>query len=454
MPLATEESDAVSRPAHDHAFVILLAAAGLLAARMVVSAALIPPWQQPDEPGQVAVAEVFRSRWSSIESPDPGREAEILQSMASHDWWRHYGQDTPTPIPARFELLTGPSLDTLGVSLTAPNIPRLYYTTVGAMLSLASGMPVVNDLYLMRAFSAALAMLTLLIARCGARESLGETGGAVVVVLLALHPQFAVVSTTAGPDALVNLAGACVWWQGMRAVRGPNLLGPSTAAWAAAVSGATADRMGVPLLVMACALSVIAILYTGLRRSTVALLVSAGSLLAASLWLLEMYLNTFGMYQMRNLVIPVPEAQTWDFVVRFTSVLFRSWWSSLGWLRYSPPSWWVTIALVLSLAAIAGAVRRAVRPDDAWTRTVVGVAALMVLIQVATVYWVYFRIAAGPLGRHLFPSMVPALVFLWVGIEAWAPTRYRPHLAIGMAVTFALLDSAVWTLVAVPAYGG
>jgi hypothetical protein len=453
MPLATKGGGRVARPARDRVLVVLLAAAGLLAGRMLMSAVLIPPWQQPDEPGQVGIAEVFRGRLSQIESSDPAREAEILQSMAAHDWWRHYGQDAP-PIPARFEGLTGPSLTTLGISFTSSNIPRLYYSFVARVLSVRPRMSVVYDMYVMRALSAVLGMLTLWVAWCAARECLGDVGGATVTALLALHTQFVVVSTAAGPDALVNLAGACLWWQGMRAVRGPGLLWPLVAAWAAALCGAMADRMGVPLLVLACGVSIIAILNTGFRRSTVVLVVSAIGLLAAMFWALEAYIGVFGMYEMWDRVIPVPQAQTWDFFVTFTSVLFRSWWSFLGWLRYATPSWSVAIALVLSLVAVAGAVWRVMREDDARIRMVIGVAVMMVLTEIATVYWVYLRIAHGPQGKHLFPTLIPALVLMWVGIEAWAPARYRPHTAVGVVLAFALLDAVVWTLVAVPAYAG
>ena len=46
---------------------------------------------------------------------------------------------------------------------------------------------------ILRAISAVFGMLTLWIAWLGARECLGTLGGATVALLLALHPQFAIV---------------------------------------------------------------------------------------------------------------------------------------------------------------------------------------------------------------------------------------------------------------------
>ena len=88
-------------------FVVLLAALALLACRIFLALALIPPWQQPDEPTHVARVEQQRNRIALLDgSPDPAREGEILQSMASYDWWEHRGRgwETPTIIPKDFTL--------------------------------------------------------------------------------------------------------------------------------------------------------------------------------------------------------------------------------------------------------------------------------------------------------------------------------------------------------------
>ena len=429
--------------------VILMAASAVLLCRFAISLALIPPWQQPDEHAHVAFMEVARSRLTGITSSDPGREAEILLSMREYDWWRHYARGAPdTPLPTRFAHV-GTIGDTIGINPTL-NVWGMYYAMIAAALVAAPQTSVVGDLYLMRIVSAMLGLLTLWVAWRGAREGFGEEGGAMVAALLALHPQFAIVSTTASPDALVNLLGACVWWLAVLAVRNGNFLRPLGVMWAAAICAAMVDRMAIPLVACAFVASVVA-----LARRWLAIVVTAicAAVFGASLSLslVDVLTDAFGSGGWER-VMPPPEARTWHFVAQFTLSLFESWWSSLGWTRYSPPSWWIAITFVLSATAAAGVLRRIVRHDDRHTGTVLWLAIMMMAVQTAAVYWVYFKIAHGPQGRHLFPVLVPALVLLWIGIEAFVPRQYRRYAAIGLVVTLALLDAAVWVFVAVPAY--
>ena len=432
--------------------VILLAASAVLICRLGLSLALIPPWQQPDEPAHVAFMEVAHDRLLLSSSPDPGREAEILRSMAEYDWWRYYARGTPaTPLPTKFERAGGAIVGSIGVN-PSTNVWGAYYTMIAAGLHAGPQRSVVEALYLMRTVSAMLGLLTLWVAWRGARECLGEVGGATVTLLLALHPQFAVVSTTASPDALVNLLGACIWLQAMLAVRRANVLRPIGVMWLAAICGAVVDRMGIPLVAGAFVASVVALTrHRRPRRFTVALIAIAAAMFGASLLLVEGLSHPFSSAGWA-LVTPAPEARTWDFFSTFTSILFESWWASLGWVRYSPPSWWVAIACVLSATAAAGVLRRILRNDDQHTGTVLGLAITMMTVQVVAVYWSYFQIAHGAQGRHLFPVLVPALVIIWLGIEAFVPIHHRRYAAIVLVVTFALLDATAWVLVAVPAY--
>lgn len=428
----------------------IVAVGVLFVCHLAVSLALIPPWQHPDENAHVAIAEAFQSRLLGIHPSDPGREEEILRSMTEHEWWRHYGVPPPEPLPARFALLSSQNaLDTLGTEPTISDHPTPYYLAIAAVLMFTSGTSVVDDLYVMRALSAVIAMLTLWVAWRAVREFLGESAGTTIAVMLALHPRFAVASTAANSDALVNLAGVIVWWQAMRAVRGANVTWPVAAMWTAAVCGAVVDRMGVPLLIAACVISVVAYLQAGVRRSTILRAVASLALLAASFGVLAAW-RTFRGARWEQ-ILPVPQAQTWEYFVSFTSVLAESWWAAFGWLRYSLP-WSATIVLGLTAVAVVGIIRRFLWDDHVRTRTILGVSVVIVGIQVAAVYWIFFRLAHGSDGRHLFPAMIPALVLIWVGIESWVPVQYRQHAAVVLVLIFAALNSFVWALVAVPAY--
>ena len=426
----------------------------LLACHLLVALALIPPWQQPDESTHVARIELHRSQIALLDGTvDPAREGEILQSMARYDWWEHRDRrsEPPAVIPENFSS-TGYAVAVPAQSVASPTA---YTLLAGRLLSWMPRLTIVDDLYVLRSLSAIFGMLTLWVAWLGARECLGTMGGATVTALLALHPQFAVVATAAAADALVNLLGACVWWQTAVAVRRRDRFLPLAGVWGAAIAAASADRMGVPLLALALIASIV-VLATRIERFTrSAAAVFVLLALAAAAWALGAAGETYGLASaFTGDWLPVPEARSWDFWGRFTSFVHQSWWFSLGWVRYAPPSWWVAVATTLTALAAAGTGRQLIsaRPLDVQRRNLVALAVLGVGLQVAAVYWTYFRLGHGAQGKSLFPVLIPSLVLLWGGIETWVPTPLRAHAAAALVVLLALLDAAVWGLVAIPAY--
>jgi len=438
----------------------------LFTSHLLLTFALIPPWQQPDEHRHVAVAELHAAQLALRIPPgptagslyDPAREGELLESMARYHWWEHRNLrgEPPWFLARDFDAAAPPIGSSDRSNATRPT----YYLVVGRLLSWLPPLSVVEDLYILRAVSAIFGILTLWIAWLGSRECLGTLGGSTVVLLLALHPQFAIVSTAASGDALVNLAGACLWWQATVAVKRKFTLLPIGGMWCAALIGASADRMGIPLLAVAFVASIAAIkpyvtsrqLRTLFTRTTV---VAAVASIGITAWIIDVL---GGYYDLGRLLTqsltPVPEAMTWDFFMRFTSFVHQSWWFSLGWVRYAPPSWWATTAALITMIAAIGAGRRLLqgRNFDTQTRTLITVAATSLVVQLSAVYYVYFRFANGAQGKSLFPVLVPCLVLLWTGIEAWVPSSRRGHAAAALIVILALLDATVWSLVAIPAY--
>ena len=213
----------------------MVTAFALLGCQLLLGLALIPPWQQPDEPTHVARVELRRHRIAHLDDGlDPGREFEILRSMATYSWWQHrrVREEPPPTIPQDFLAARPP----VGTSAVVPGRTPLYPWFAGRVLRWLPYLSVVNDLYVLRTISAVLGLLTLWVAWLGARECLGALGGATVAVVLALHPQFAIVSTTATPDAMVNLLGACAWWQIAVAFRRKNVLPCLAATWCATIA--------------------------------------------------------------------------------------------------------------------------------------------------------------------------------------------------------------------------
>jgi hypothetical protein len=318
------------------------------------------------------------------------------------------------------------------------------------MLSVFPRFPVVVDLYSMRVLSVIFALLTLWTAWVGTRRTFGDGAALTIVAVLAVHPQFAVVSTAAGPDSWVNLAGGVVYWQALRALERPNFIPPMIAAWIAAAGASLADRMGIALLVSALVVSLyILVRRRGIRPADIAVAVAAAALVA--LWVrmdADMWRGISAT--LGDAWAPVPAARSQEYLASFHSELFTSWWLSLGWGRYLPPGWWVMAALGVSAAGVVGLLRSVVerRVSDA-----VAMAILMVAVQLAAVYWVYLRPGVGAHGRHLFPVLIPSLVLLCAGWDRLFGPALGSRARVVLVVAVAALDAAGWLALAIPVYG-
>jgi hypothetical protein len=120
-----------------------------------------------------------------------------------------------------------------------------------------------------------------------------------------------------------------------------------------------------------------------------------------------------------------------------------------------PPQWWIGIATLVSAVAFLGLGQRRWRDMaiDHHRRTLLHLAMIAVAIQLAAVYWTYFRLGTGGQGRYLFPVLVPSLLLLWTGIDEWASSGPRRAAAAAVLIlTLAVLDVTAWTLVAIPAF--
>jgi hypothetical protein len=177
--------------------------------------------------------------------------------------------------------------------------------------------------------------------------------------------------------------------------------------------------------------------------------------LVAAAWALDAFGDTYYLASVftQNWLL-VDEARSWSFVTRFSLFVHQSWWFSLGWVRYAPPSWWTAVAITLTAIAAVGTGRQLLSSGapDARRRTLIALAVVGVTIQVAAVYWTYLRLGNGAQGKSLFPVLVPCLVLLWSGIETWVPTSRRASAAAALVLLLAALDAAAWGLVAIPAY--
>ena len=420
----------------------------LLLSGLTLAIVIVPPWQQPDEPIHVAVAELWRSRISGGDAADPSRQAEIIDSMIRHQWWRHYHQQPlpPGPQPTRF-VSTGVVAPTIGLLPESPGYPSPYYATVGWLLSLAPRAAIERDLYVMRIISMLFAAGTLWVGFLGSRLALDGLGAATVTSLLALHPQVAIVSTTAGPDAVVNFAAALIWWQTMSALRQTHYVRSLVILWLAAVA-ALVDRGGIALIPIA--LTVTAFVVVKRLRFLTAAVALACVALAVSVAMATIPVRSALQYSIAQTLVWSSFGDALQYTGRFAMFLFSSWWYSLGWVRYSAPQWWLLGAAVITAVAVTGTLREFARSPN--TRVVIVFAVMNLLYLLAALAWAFLRVRVGVQGRYLFPAIVPTLTLMWLGTAASLPERWRYIGSVALVAGFAVLDLMAWIVVGVPAY--
>jgi hypothetical protein len=441
----------VVTPRPDRQTILVVALLSLFACRLAFLAIYVPPWQHPDEPQHVEYI-VTLVRHHSFAQPreiDPLVSAEVVHSMARYHWWEYSGLPVPAVLPRSVLDLTQSS---------ALQHPRLYHVFSAALLR---GLGI-DDLM---AQYRALRLVSVLLALCGAaavwagtRRAFGGAVAAGALALLVLHPQFAVVSTAVNPEALVNLAGAVVWWQGARAVRGPRRAMALVAVVSAAVIGALSKRAGFPLLAVATAVAAVSLAaawrasrWNPVRPLLLALLIAGLGAVVAFVLLPDW--SRAVRYGVEILELqPLASVEDPHFLRDFSRNFFQSAWLNAGWLTLpAPPDWYVVAAAVTGLAPL-GALCGLSRRLGAGERTMVAVAAVFVAVQLAAIYGTYFRAGYPAQGRYLFPAIGPLLVLIWLGAVHWPKGRVRRAAAVVLLTTAVWLDARAWTEVIVPGF--
>lgn len=437
---------------------LLLPLAGCIVAQLTVAIALIPPWQNPDEPQHLLTARLVAAQGPDfvLETALGGAdERVIIESMARYGWWDHYSEPTPDPLPTTFA--SGPATVVATYFGPPSGGSRLYYRAVASLFGAASIEGVTAQLYTMRALSIAATLLAVWFVWSGARLLLDDRGATVVTALLALHPQFIFVSTTASPDAWVNLAGAVVWRQAALLLVSGATARDLGLLWLAASAAFVLRRLGAPLLCVAGAVTLI-LLWRELRRrqswrtaaagaaAGVLLLAAASPLLATDFTRAVDGVRFDPLHTLSTIVSRAPDLPA------FFDMFFRTFWVAAGWLRYPAPAWLHGLTVGLAAIAAAGLIHAAASGRVALTA--LGLSAGVVAIQVLAVVIYHFGILqSGPQGRYLFPALAAVFCLVWVGWNAAVGGGRRPRLAaVSLVSIMAVLNASAWLFVVLPAY--
>lgn len=444
-----------------------LALLAVLACRLAWAALLVPAFQHPDEPQHLAyIATLVEQRSPAIPAQiAPGVSQRVITAMAANGWWAYYGRPTPTDLPATLE----------AAGLTMPLVmPRAYYVGSAWWLRLLGVETVMAQYWTLRAVSALLGLATAAAIWAGCRRGFGEPVANGTLALVALHPQFALVSTAVNPDVVVNLAGALVWWQAARAIRGPARVSAVALAVVAAAAGALSKRLGLPLLIMAALVAVAVVLLV--RRGDV----RAGpahsgrlvvAVLSVSVSLAVLFLAEWSQVFRYAADLfgggdPVSMSSAPSFEV-FTRNLGQSAWLNAGWLTVPAQAGWYRVAFWASAPALLalpllvlplppgrhGTARdREPCPRDRPARWLIALAVAFVVVQTVSVYAGYFRAGYAAQGRYLFPVIGPFLALVWIGATWWTPRRWRRPVGCVLVAVMVLLDFWAWTMVVIPGF--
>jgi hypothetical protein len=423
----------------------------LFATRLLFVAILLPPWQNPDEPVHFAVIRTLAGRPMSelANRRDVGVQAEILQSMASHGWWKAYSEPVPDPVPREF-------LDRTRHMGDASDAPPLYYAAMGAYCRALGVHSVLGQYYAVRVLSLLTTLATLWIIVRAAREWFDERLALVTGTLVALVPQFALIGVSVSPDPFVFLVGALVWWQAARIANGKGLVVPVVLMTAAAAAAVLSKKLAIPLFLEIPLLAGAALLTT--RRRVI---------LAGSLFVAVAAAAATGLLRVAWSFVPhaalIAERYgsqlgwggdrfPFSYFLVFTWRLFESAYLVAGWLRFHAPWWVIAAALAIFLASFSRGLASGV--SASWRgRLAVGAAAIAVAVQCLAIYGtMYYRPDWGAQGRFLFPAIGPFAAICALGLAGWTPssrTRWACSAALGL---LGCLDMLSWLTAAVPVY--
>lgn len=420
--MRTSSAPESARSGSDRVWVALLV--GLAMVRGLLYAALIPPWQAPDEPGHFEQAWLIArlGRIPTAQDADPELERALVASLYEWRYGDYLGRPLPPRMPDRLadlppEIFAGHSR-TLGRFSPA-------YLWLALWILPVQGEDLLVGLYLARCASVALNAMILVAAWRLFRLLIPEqpTLARAMALFLALHPQHTFINAAVGEGPLAELGAtlALYGWAHLL-IRGWTARG---LAWAlgGTVLGVVAKGTALYLIPLAPVALTLA-LVRGFRRYWERALLGAVLGLAAlglvGWWLPHMpgapLLNhLFDTWRSGELKVEGNSSKSFDQIL---VAGIESYWFNLGWMNVPAPKGWYLVFWIAMLWSVEGWLL----PRSPGPRTSSAALALIVVAAgLAVGGWIAFLVTPRGTwyyqGRYLFPAAA-ALTFLLIG--GWA----------------------------------
>jgi 4-amino-4-deoxy-L-arabinose transferase-like glycosyltransferase len=306
----------------------------------------------------------------------------------------------------------------------------------------------------LRAFNVVLGAATLVVAYFAAREVLPRPLAVVVPALMVGVPMFTSVSAAVSADPLANLLSASivlVLARRLRTCAGQHDNRTWSIRTGVLVGLGVLTKLAVGIFVP---LAVLVACVTSARRvrDSALLLATAGVVVLP--WLVHQ-VTTYGWLDPlatgRHAAVVLDQQRftglTPEYVGRFLTVSFHSFWAQFGWMGVIAPDrlYWLWGAFLI--VAVAGLIVH-------WRRLAQPVWLLMVGTLVAALLgYIAYNLAFEQFqGRYLFTALVPIACLLVVGVTAWLPRAAQAWGATLAAVALIGLNAYALMKVLVPGF--
>lgn len=414
--------------------------------RGMIYAAVVPPWQAPDEPAQFerVRAALTAAEWVSTSKNPPDWYGELSRSLFTFNFWDFLDDSRPKYSPdtslSSYIVLYQEAYNGLYGN-------RLAYAIIGWPLFLVRHQDIALQLYLVRINTVLMNIGIILLAYLITQTIFPHDTFLIlgVPILILFNPQHSHLLSTVNNGNLAELlATAALYfivvgiikgfsWLNILAILGFTLAAMWTKATAYFLPFAISSiglfylwrHRGKWRWLLPASLILIGLVYFFIPTRLVQLIYSG--------WIV---LNTGDFYL--DPIVPID--------------LFRSYWAMPGWMILRIDSFWYWILLICCTLAVIGLIILLVGKWRLLTskRLQPQIQALAVL-AVAAVVAIGVLLAWNAItnsivyrqGRSIYPVVVPLSIFLMLGWRQFIPHRWRGVGLLGITLTLFLFDTMV-----------
>ena len=432
---------------------LLLLFLALTLVRGLIYAAIIPPWQAPDETGHFEYIwlVVNLGRLPAIEDVSPTLEQEILGSL--YEW--RYGDFTGRPLPGEMPARMSDLPQSVFAQRSRPILlerPSLSYLWSALFLLPFRHQDLVSQLYVTRLSQVFLNICIVWLAYLTFRELVPSRPRLVVLMtaMVVFIPQHTFVNSAVGEGPLAETMACLVLYcwarllrRGFRAWEAVGIaLGTLIGVWTK-----TTAAFLIPVNVgLALWLFLRKYGRTWTRRQTAYLCVGIAAF-GISIWLWSG--SPLGARTFRSIgLLFHPSEWTWvdERGITFGKALLQFYdniWANFGWMAVSVSERWYGAITLLSLAALVGwAASKPRRSIFSWPVGFMGGTALVAWLIAA---WAALLAQTEGFyqaqGRYLFPAVIPYAFLLVGGLDRLFPTRLRNYAAASLLLFLVCFDA-------------